>query len=101
MNKDRRSFLAAGLRLSLGVTLVHSASTRAALCVDPEELGSADYQFRKYVEYTEASKDADKICGGCRYFKPSQDECGSCQVVAGRINSHGHCTSWEARIEKR
>ena len=99
---NRRSFLATGLQWSLATGVLYAATTRAAtLCVDPDDLSSADYQFRKYVEYTEASKNEAQSCGNCMFFKPGPGDCGSCQVVAGSINSHGHCTSWAAREPKK
>jgi hypothetical protein len=99
-NLKRRSFVTASLRLSLAATLIHTAAARAGQCMDPEELSSADYQFRKYVEYTESSSDPEKTCGKCRFFKQGSGECGSCQVVAASINANGHCKSWEAQPAK-
>jgi hypothetical protein len=99
-NRKRRSLLKAGIRLSLAAPML-PITARAAMCVDPDELSSTDYAFRKYVEYTESSSKPDKTCSGCQFFKPSQGECGSCQVVAGSINAHGYCKSWEARVEKK
>ena len=91
----RRTFLTAAVGVSAAA--LYSAAARAEMCIDPEELASADYQFRKYVKYTESSPDPTKTCGACRYFKrPSQGDCGSCQVVASSINVNGHCDSWEA-----
>jgi hypothetical protein len=100
-NKERRSLLAAGVRISVIVFLPISAA-RAAMCVDPDELGSADRSFRKYVEYTESSTKSSETCSNCASFKPGQPEpsdCGSCQVVAGAINPKGHCTGWSARAK--
>jgi hypothetical protein len=101
MDTARRSFLSLGLRTAFGVTIAYTTSARAALCVDPEDLSSADYSFRKYVKYTESSTEPNKSCSNCMFFKSGQAECGSCQVVAGSINAHGYCTSWQARIEQR
>jgi hypothetical protein len=97
IDRNRRTFLQTSLQWSFAVTLLYAIPASAALCVDPEELSSTDYQFRKYVKYTEASTTPGKTCGGCAFFKPGPGECGSCQVVGGSINAQGYCTSWEQR----
>jgi hypothetical protein len=99
---QRRSLLTNGLRFSLAATLLGTTTARAALCVDPEELGGVDYSFRKYVEYTESSPHKDKSCSGCNSFQPpAEGDCGTCRAVAGSINKNGHCTGWEARAVGR
>jgi hypothetical protein len=100
-NTGRRSLLTAGVRLSV-IAVLPITAARAAMCVDPDELGSADRSFRKYVEYTESSTKPSETCSNCASFKPGQPEpsdCGSCQVVAGAINPKGHCTGWSARTK--
>jgi hypothetical protein len=93
----RRSFLINSVGLTLGVTSLHSTA-HAELCVDPEQLSSVDYSFRKYVEYTESSPHKNKSCSGCNSFKPPvEGDCGTCRAVAGKINKNGYCTGWEAR----
>jgi hypothetical protein len=100
-NRERRSLLTVGVRLSV-IAVLPITAARAAMCVDPDELGSADRSFRKYVEYTEASAKPGETCSNCASFRPSnaeQIDCGSCQVVAGAINPKGHCTGWSARTK--
>jgi len=101
--QTRRHFIANGIRLSFAATALHALPARAALCVDPEELSSVDYSFRKYVEYTESYSDPIKTCSQCANFKPPANggECGTCSVVAGSINKNGHCTGWEPRKENK
>jgi hypothetical protein len=100
-NGQRRALLKTSVGFSLAATILHALPASATLCVDPEELSSADYSFRKYVQYTESSPKANQSCSNCASFKPSQSECGSCQVVAGSINAHGYCNGWSARVDKR
>jgi hypothetical protein len=96
-NLKRRTFLVKSVGLTLGITALQ-ATARAELCVDPEELSSVDYSFRKYVEYTESSPHKNKTCFGCNSFKPpAEGDCGTCRAVAGKINKNGYCTGWEAR----
>jgi hypothetical protein len=101
-NKQRRSLIAVGIRLSFAATVFGSTAAAAEICADPDELSSVDRSFRKYVEYTESSKTPGEACSGCESFRPpSQGECGACRAVAGSINANGHCTGWSARVEKR
>jgi hypothetical protein len=96
-NLQRRSLLLNGVRISLAAPLLITTA-RADLCVDPEELSSVDYSFRKYVEYTESSPHKDKSCLGCNSFiPPATGDCGTCRAVAGKINKNGYCKGWEAR----
>jgi len=97
INEARRSLLRTTLRWSLAATVLPALSARATMCADPEELATVDYQFRKYVKYTESSPEARKTCSGCAFFKASASECGTCQVVGGSINAQGHCNSWEQK----
>ncbi len=99
---NRRSLLAIGVRLSFVGSVLPATAAHAALCVDPEELSSTDYSFRKYVQYTESSPNPDKACRRCASFRPpDQGDCGKCQQVAGSVNANGHCNGWEARVEKK
>lgn len=94
---NRRSFLVSSVGLSLGIAAL-PPKARAELCVDPDELSSVDYSFRKYVQYTESSPHKDKSCSGCNSFiAPAEGDCGTCRAVAGKINKNGHCTGWEGR----
>jgi len=97
INHTRRSFLHTSVRWSLAAALVPALPAHATQCVDPEELATVDYQFRKYVKYTESSPDPGKTCSGCAFFKSGEGECGTCQVVAGLINVQGRCDSWEQK----
>jgi hypothetical protein len=101
IKNERRLFLKAGLRFTLAASVLSTAAARATLCVDPEELSSTDYSFRKYVEYTESTPKPDQPCRLCASFRPPvQGDCGTCQQVAGSVNANGHCTGWEARAKK-
>jgi hypothetical protein len=101
MKNERRLFLKAGLRFTLAASVLPTAAARATLCVDPEELSSTDYSFRKYVHYTESSLDPEKPCRRCASFiPPTQGDCGTCKQVAGSINANGHCDGWEARPQQ-
>ncbi|HYM34502.1 MAG TPA: high-potential iron-sulfur protein [Steroidobacteraceae bacterium] len=94
---NRRDLLAKSLLFSIATGALQATAAQTELCVDPDDLSSADYQFRKYVKYTESSDTPGKACSGCTFFKPGQGNCGSCQIVGGSINANGYCTSWNAR----
>lgn len=67
-------------------------------CAQAPGLSAADAQTRTTLHYADRSPDPAKNCDNCRLFHSAgADACGSCDVVKGPINPHGHCTAWVAK----
>ena len=51
------------------------------------------------VKYVEMSTDKGKDCDDCSQFVPgrSADGPGSCKLVEGEINPHGHCIAFSPK----
>lgn len=65
----------------------------AASCVDPDS-----ESLRTSMHYVAKSSDANKECGTCGFFTPSDPKsCGECQIMSGPVDFTGHCDSWSPK----
>ncbi len=84
----RRAAIAAGLRLTAGVALGVGLGPHAARAVD--KLAKAA------VQYDETTRHPGKDCNDCTQFVPGRSPTakGSCKIVDGDIDPHGHCIAF-------
>ena len=54
------------------------------------------------VKYVDASKDEGKDCDDCSQFIPGKTDkdLGTCRLVEGAINPHGHCIAFTPKPKK-
>ena len=91
---SRRHALQRGLGAITGAALVSVAATGA---------WAADNKLAKSaVQYVDAGKDEGKDCDDCSQFiagKTAKD-LGTCKIVEGTINPHGHCIAFSPKPKK-
>lgn len=100
MNQDRidgvsrRDAIQRGLGAIAGVALVGVAGTGAR---------AAENKLTKSaVQYVDAGKDEGKDCDDCTNFVlgKTANGLGSCKIVEGAINPHGHCIAFSPKPKK-
>ena len=54
------------------------------------------------VQYVDAGKDEGKDCDDCAQFVPGKTakDNGTCKIVEGTINPHGHCIAFTPKPKK-
>lgn len=88
---SRRALLKRGFGTLAGVAVVTLTGNQAH---------SADRKLAKVaVHYQDASKLKDQDCDDCIHFMPGKSEKapGTCKLVEGAINPHGHCDLFTAK----
>ena len=91
---SRRDALQRGLGAITGVALVSVAATGA---------WAADNKLAKSaVQYVDAGKDEGKDCDDCSQFIAGKtaNDLGTCKIVEGKINPHGHCIAFSPKPKK-
>jgi hypothetical protein len=90
---SRRDALRFGLDAGVGIAIVAMA-------------GSAFSQSTKLskesVKYTDAGKVEGKDCDDCSQYLPgkSATDLGTCKIVEGAINPHGHCIAFSPKPKR-
>ena len=72
----------------------------ALVAVAPLEARAADAKLAKSaVQYVDDGKVPNKDCDDCIQFIPGAkaDGVGTCRIVAGAINPHGHCIAFSPK----
>ena len=85
---SRRVALQRGIGAIAGTTLVGFAGT---------SVRAVETKLAKFaVQYVDAGKDKGKDCDDCVQFLPGNTEKdnGTCKIVEGTINPHGHCIAF-------
>jgi len=83
---------------SIAIVVMAPAGMRVVLaaesCVDP---GSES--LRTSLNYSSASAEPAKACGGCGFFTSDESSqgCGNCVIMSGPVDETGVCDSWAAR----
>ena len=88
---SRRGAIRRGLVAAAGAPLVLYPATQAR---------AAQAKLAKSaVKYTDASADEGKDCDDCSQFVPGRTAkaLGSCKIVDGAINPHGHCIAFSPK----
>ena len=100
MNQVRIDGLSRRVALQRGL----GAITGAALAgVAGTSVWAAETKLAKSaVHYVDAGKDEGKDCDDCSQFVPSKTakDNGTCKIVEGAINPHGHCTAFTPKPKK-
>lgn len=90
---SRRSAMRGGLYAIAGVALTSVAQTTPA----------AETKLAKAaVKYVDAGTDEGKDCDDCIQFVPGKTAkgAGTCKIVEGPINPHGHCIAFSPKPKK-
>ncbi len=90
---SRRGAIRRGLATLAGIQIVALTAGRASAATAPTKLA------KSAVSYVDASTDTDKDCDDCVQFVAgaSAKGPGSCKIVAGDINPHGHCIAFSPK----
>lgn len=82
----------------VSLPLLQGCGGTGSACADPDLLSRGEEQMRKAREYADISPVANQACANCQFFHGKQDDgCGMCDILDGRVNQGGHCTSWAER----
>src|SRR5262245_29572654 len=89
----RRGFLQAGAAGATTLLLQVGCRPKVFVCNDAPNLSPEESSGRGAVNYSDVAPDPAKDCSKCRRFVagPSNDSCGTCQVVKGPIHPKGTC----------
>ena len=100
MNQVRINGLSRRVALQRGL----GAITGAALAgVAGTSVWAAETKLAKSaVQYVDAGKDEGKDCDDCSQFVPGKTvkANGTCKIVEGAINPHGHCIAFTPKPKK-
>ena len=100
MNQVRIEGLSRRFALQRGL----GALTGAALAgVAASSAWAAETKLAKSaVQYVDVGKDEGKDCDDCVQFVPGKTakDNGTCKIVAGAINPHGHCIAFTPKPKK-
>lgn len=81
-----------------GLLTACSEEELAALCADPNSLSFSQNSLRQANKYVEVSKEADKNCLNCAFFRAEEGAlCGECDIFEGAAHKDGYCESWSAK----
>ena len=84
---------AAGMVAALALVPIAARHAKAAaMCAEP-----ASQSLRDSLHYAEATPNAAQPCSACGFFSAGDGGCGSCTIMSGPVNAHGHCDSWSAK----
>ena len=100
MNEDqhtdvsRRSLVKGGVYALAGIAIASLTGTR---------ISAAETKLAKSaVQYVDVGKEEGKDCDDCIQFIPgkSPQSPGTCKIVEGEINPHGHCIAFTPKPRK-
>ena len=91
---SRRVALQRGLGAITGAALVGIAG--------PSAWAAQTKLAKSAVQYVDAGKDERKDCDDCAQFVPGKaaKDNGTCKIVEGAINPHGHCIAFTPKPKK-
>jgi hypothetical protein len=92
MNGIERASRREALQLGIGavITIITVLSTSRSVSADGQKLA------KSAVQYTDAGTARNMDCDDCVQFISGRtpQEMGSCKIVQGEINPHGHCIAF-------
>jgi hypothetical protein len=91
---SRRSLITGGIRALAGIAIVSLSATRT---------GAAETKLAKsVVQYEDVGKQKGADCDDCVQFIPAKaaNALGTCKIVEGEINPHGHCIAFTPKPSK-
>jgi hypothetical protein len=88
---SRRSIVKGGVYALTGIAI--ASLTRAGVSAAETKLA------KSAVQYVDAGKEEGKDCDDCIQFIPgkSPKSLGTCKIVEGEINPHGHCIAFTSK----
>jgi hypothetical protein len=91
---SRRLLVKRGICALTGIAIASLAGTKA-LAADPKLAKSA-------VQYEDLAKKEGSNCDDCIQFIPGKiaTAMGTCKIVEGEINPHGHCIAFTPKPRK-
>src|SRR5438034_5840464 len=91
---SRRSLVKRGIWALTGIAIACLAGTRT-MAADKKLAKSA-------VQYEDLAKKAGTDCDDCIQFVPGKTAIalGTCKIVEGEINPHGHCIAFTPKPKK-
>lgn len=92
---NRRNSLLGFAAVAVAPAALLACGKKPLACNDTSALKVDEIALRNTLGYEEASKDPQKKCNNCNFFKPAgENQCGGCQLLKGPINPDGICKSW-------
>jgi hypothetical protein len=92
---DRRTSLLGFAAAVVAPAALLACGKKPLNCQDTSALKPDEIALRGTLGYEDISKDAQKKCSNCQFFKPAgENQCGGCQLLKGPINPSGLCKSW-------
>ena len=91
---SRRTLIKTGFGALAGIALVSLSGTKTS---------AADIKLAKSaVQYEDVAKNAGQDCDDCIHFIPGKTSkaSGTCKIVEGAINPHGHCVAFTMKSGK-
>ena len=91
---SRRSLVKGGVCAVAGIAIASLTGIR---------ISAAETKLAKSaVQYVDVGKDEGKDCDDCIQFIPgiSPKSLGTCKIVEGEINPHGHCIAFTPKPKK-
>jgi hypothetical protein len=92
---SRRSLVKGGVCALAGIAIASLTGTRVS---------AADTKLAKSaVQYVDAGKEQGKDCDDCIQFIPGKtpEAMGTCKIVEGEINPHGHCIAFTPKPKNK
>jgi len=87
----RRQLLLGAVPLGVAGIALARAARAAGSCVEPDS-----ESLRASLNYVNPAADAAAACAHCAFFTadPAGGACGACKIMAGPVDSTGHCDSF-------
>jgi hypothetical protein len=91
---SRRDLIKTGIGALAGIALVSLTGCKT--------LAAENKLAKSAVQYEDVAKSAGKDCDDCMHFIPGKtaEASGTCEIVEGEINPHGHCIRFTMKPKK-
>lgn len=91
---SRRALIKNAVRTLAGIAIVSLSGTRT--------LAAGSKLKKSAVQYVDVAEGEGKDCDDCVQFIPGQtaNALGTCKIVEGEINPHGHCIAFTPKPRK-
>jgi hypothetical protein len=91
---SRRALIKSSIRALAGIAIV-------SLTV-PKTLSAETKLTKSVVQYEDVGKQKGADCDDCVHFIPGKtaNASGTCKIVEGEINPHGHCIAFTPKPSK-
>jgi hypothetical protein len=91
---SRRDLIKTGIGALAGIALVFLTGTKT--------LAAENKLAKAAVQYEDVAKGKGEDCDDCIHFVPgkSPKASGTCEIVEGEINPHGHCIRFTMKPKK-